>query len=223
MNKQRIFALCMALSLLLGGCAVRQDRGGEEETEKQLRVLPETETEEAKTPFSGFSEEEMQRFLETSKMPSPAAVTALPQSSTQYDKALAKQALSFCAGYTAAQQVQLFEALGFTVLKQGNYDKESADASHTSAYTLAKGTALIDGRESRLLVLSLRGTNGGEWFSNIDVAPSQNEETKFAENFFLAAQQIFAATLSLCARRIAPCLCAGTAAAVHAPIFWHIF
>ena len=43
MNKQRIFALCMALPLLLGGCAVRRDRGGEEETEKQLRVLPETE------------------------------------------------------------------------------------------------------------------------------------------------------------------------------------
>ena len=209
MNKQRIFALCMALPLLLGGCAVRRDRGGEEETEKQLRVLPETETTGAKTPFSGFSDEEMQRFLETSKMPSPAAVTALPQSSTQYDKALAKQALSFCAGYTAAQQAQLFEALGFTVLKQENYDKESTDASHTSAYTLAKGTASVCGRESRLLVLSVRGTNGGEWFSNIDVAPSQNEETKFAENFFLAAQQIFAATLELVRTQDCPVLVCG--------------
>ena len=209
MNKQRILALCTALPLLLGGCAIRRDRVGEEETEKQLRVLPETETTEVGASFSGFSEEEMQRFLETSQMPGPAAVTALPQSSAQYDKALAKQALSFCAGYTAAQQAQLFEALGFTVLKQENYDKESADPSHTSAYTLAEGTALIGERESRLLVLCVRGTNGGEWFSNIDVAPSQNEETKFAENFFLAAQQIFAATLELVRAQDCPVLVCG--------------
>ena len=209
MNQKRFLALCCGLAMLLGGCTnLRQGKPNAEQS-GQLVLLPENEkTEESERGFS-FSEEEMQQLLTQSATALPAAVTALPQSSAQYDPALAKQALSFCAGYTKAQQAQLFEALGFTVLQQGNYEKDAADPGHTAAYTLAKGRAMCGQRQTDLLVLSIRGTNGGEWFSNIDVAPSQSEKTKFAENFLLAAQQIFAATFDLIRAQNCPVLICG--------------
>ncbi|MBR6935501.1 MAG: hypothetical protein IKH41_08435, partial [Clostridia bacterium] len=61
---------------------------------------------------------------------------------------------------------------GFTVVKQGNYDKEKTDPSHTAAYTLGKGTILRDGEKRNVFLLIVRSTEYGEWYSNIDFAPS---------------------------------------------------
>ena len=80
---------------------------------------------------------------------------------------------------------------GFTVVKQGNYDKEKTDPSHTAAYTLGKGTILKDGEKRNVFLLIVRSTDYGEWYSNIDFAPSHSDLTLYAENFQAAAQNIY--------------------------------
>ena len=80
---------------------------------------------------------------------------------------------------------------GFTVVKQGNYDKEKTDPSHTAAYTLGKGTILRNGEKRNVFLLIVRGTEYGEWYSNIDFAPSHSDLTLYAENFQAAAQDIY--------------------------------
>ena len=80
---------------------------------------------------------------------------------------------------------------GFTVVKQGNYDKEKTDPSHTAAYTLGKGTILRDGEKRNVFLLIVRSTEYGEWYSNIDFAPSHSDLTLYAENFQAAAQDIY--------------------------------
>lgn len=80
---------------------------------------------------------------------------------------------------------------GFTVVKQGNYDKEKTDPSHTAAYTLGKGTILRDGEKRNIFLLIVRSTDYGEWYSNIDFAPSHSDLTLYAENFQAAAQDIY--------------------------------
>ena len=80
---------------------------------------------------------------------------------------------------------------GFTVVKQGNYDKEKTDSSHTAAYTLGKGTILKDGEKRNVFLLIVRSTDYGEWYSNIDFAPSHSDLTLYAENFQATAQDIY--------------------------------
>ena len=80
---------------------------------------------------------------------------------------------------------------GFTVVKQGNYDKEKTDPSHTAAYTLGKGTILKDGEKRNVFLMIVRSTDYGEWYSNIDFAPSHSDLTLYAENFQAAAQDIY--------------------------------
>ena len=80
---------------------------------------------------------------------------------------------------------------GFTVVKQGNYDKEKTDPSHTAAYTLGKGTILRNGEKRNVFLLIVRSTDYGEWYSNIDFAPSHSDLTLYAENFQAAAQDIY--------------------------------
>ena len=47
------------------------------------------------------------------------------------------------------------------------------------------------GRERTVLLVSIRGTNAGEWYSNVDIVPSRDPNAAFAENFYLAAQDIY--------------------------------
>ena len=40
-------------------------------------------------------------------------------------------------------------------------------------------------------MIAIRGTTAGEWYSNVDIAPSQQDGGVFAENFLFAAQDVF--------------------------------
>ena len=75
-------------------------------------------------------------------------------------------------------------------MKQGNFDKADDDISHTCAYTLAKRTIAIGGVNRMLYVIAVRGTYGGEWYSNFDFAPSHTDNGAFAENFLFAAEDV---------------------------------
>ena len=100
------------------------------------------------------------------------------------------------AGVTAESIKAAVEDAGFTVLRQKHYGKDSTDRTHTSAYTFAKG--IIDfGEETRTVYMILvLHTCGGEWYSNVDFAPSHSDNAIYAENFKAAADEILNDTLS---------------------------
>ncbi len=116
-----------------------------------------------------------------------------PERADVYSAALAEAALHFASGYTAADQKRLAEEAGFEVLLQKHFDKEAADPSHTCAYTVARAPGQ-DGQGVYLVLV--RGTVGGEWYSNFDIAPGGGG-SPFAENFLFCAEEVFLDLLSL--------------------------
>lgn len=113
---------------------------------------------------------------------------ALPSSSTELSKKLALQALALSSGNDKDKTAELFEKAGFEVILQKNFEKANDDPSNTSAYTLGKKTVVYNGKERTLFAVAVRGTNGGEWYSNFDFAPSKSDEASFAENFLFTAE-----------------------------------
>ena len=114
-----------------------------------------------------------------------------PADSSVFSADCAKKALVLCTGHKEQRQAKLLTDAGFTVLRQKNYDKDPSDFSYTSAYTLAKKNIVRGGTERDLFIVTIRGTSGGEWYSNFDFAPSRTEDTSFAENFLFTAEDIF--------------------------------
>lgn len=117
-------------------------------------------------------------------------VPVLPEQSTVYDGQFAEKMLSYSSTFTAADTARVLSDDGYTVLLQKHYDKAADDASHTSAYTVAQKEVIYKGENRPLIAVVIRGTSGGEWFSNFNFAPSQDNDTYYAENFLYAAQDI---------------------------------
>lgn len=115
----------------------------------------------------------------------------LPDSSSTFSWTLAKQLLGLCTGNTQQGSTQRFAKAGFRDVLHKNYDKPDEDPSHTSAYSVGQKTMTWNGEERTVLLVAIRGTNAGEWYSNVDFAPSRNPDTPYAENFYLAAQDIY--------------------------------
>ena len=144
-------------------------------------TVTETETE---TETETVTEEE----TETQKQENETTVNlSLPDKSADMSYDTALQLLSFASGYNEKSTASLLKNAGFEVLFSKNYDKPFSDTSHTCAYTVAKGR--YNGKNVYAVVI--RGTYGGEWYSNFDFAPSHNNDTQYAENFFMAAQDIY--------------------------------
>lgn len=121
----------------------------------------------------------------------PIGEIAFPENSSEYSKQLASQALSICSQGTKQLTSQFLNSSGFQVLLQGNFDKPKSDTSHTCAFTLATKKIELNGRERDLLVIAIRGTDSGEWYSNFDFASSHLDDAVFAENFLQAAQDVY--------------------------------
>ncbi len=86
------------------------------------------------------------------------------------------------------------KAIGFNVSSrnQVHYDKDvSEDRSHTSAFTIGTGTVNYKGQVRSAMIVVIRGTVGAEWYSNLDFVPSHDNNAQYAENFLMAAQDIF--------------------------------
>lgn len=86
------------------------------------------------------------------------------------------------------------KAIGFNVASRNqiNYDKDTAnDKSHTSAFTIGTGTVNYKGQVRSAMIVVIRGTVGAEWYSNLDFVPSHDNNALYAENFLMAAQNIF--------------------------------
>ncbi len=122
-----------------------------------------------------------------------AGTVILPEfshASNEYDGQTARCLLGLCSGHTSEKSAQLFEAAGFSVLAQKNFDKADDAPDHTCAYTV--GVRRTESGQKQYLI-AVRGTSGGEWYSNFDFAPSQTEDTAFAENFLFTAEDVFTA------------------------------
>ncbi len=122
--------------------------------------------------------------------PAPDEAPVLPDSSSEYSLTLAMSALTLCTGHGQDPEKRVLEEAGFTVLKQANYDKPPEDVSHTCAWTLGKRSIPFRGKDRTLFIVAIRGTSGGEWISNFDFAPSHDDDTEYAENFLLCAQEV---------------------------------
>ena len=114
----------------------------------------------------------------------------LPKQSTDFNTATAKTLLTICTKHFADKTAAVFNMYGISVIKQCNYDKPDSEITHTSAYTVGKGKVKVDGAYREAFIIAVRGTNGAEWYSNFDFAPSRNPNTSFAENFLFSAQDI---------------------------------
>ena len=114
----------------------------------------------------------------------------LPANSGEYSVSLAVKAQALCSAQGKDSTRQALEAAGFTVLKQTNYDKSPYDTGHTCAWTLGKKEIRFGEGYRTLLLVTIRGTSGGEWYSNFDFAPSRDEDTCYAENFLACAKDV---------------------------------
>lgn len=115
----------------------------------------------------------------------------LPESSDNFSTLLAIQSLLFCSGHTQSNTAAMLTNAGFTILAQEHFDKDDLSAEHTCAYTIAKKDVIYRGGTRTLLIAAIRGTNGGEWYSNFDFAPSGTDDAVFSENFLFAAEDVF--------------------------------
>ena len=83
----------------------------------------------------------------------------------------------------------MYEAFGFTEIKDCNYDLPLSEDDDKIAFSLAHRTVTIDGEESDLYLLVTRGAHyGAEWVSNFNVIDSSNRNEH--TGFFIAANRV---------------------------------
>ena len=117
------------------------------------------------------------------------AALAQQASAQSYDAALAQQALLLSEStYSPSLQKTIMAYLGYKSIGSWNYERARDDLSHTAAYSIYSRAA-EGGRQEVLVVI--RGTaNETEWALNLDLMPSGDLTLPYAENFYLAAQNI---------------------------------
>lgn len=112
--------------------------------------------------------------------------------STEFSIMSAWYVLSTFNGFGEQDTAQLMQNAGLEVALQANYDKPMSDHSHTSAFTLATGQMPVRGEMRNVAVITVRGTGDGEWYSNFDFAAEKGLDGMYAENFYAAAEDIYA-------------------------------
>lgn len=124
-------------------------------------------------------------------VPLGALAVTLNGDSSVFSGELAMRALNWNNAQSADDFRAIFEAEDFEVIAQNNFDKSADDPAHTCAWTAARGTLDTGDGQRAALVIAIRGTTAGEWYANVDIAPSQQDGGVFAENFLFAAQDVF--------------------------------
>ena len=109
-------------------------------------------------------------------------------SSAAFDPAFAQRALSIAELCSNPDlQKAMLKQQGYDMIGMYNYRRPDDDDSHVAAYTVFEKTE-ESGRKD--VIISIRGTGDDEWKLNLDVMPSGRYDLDYAENFFLAAQDI---------------------------------
>ena len=167
------------------------------ETTAPVTTVPVTEAETTTLPSETTTSPEETTAPDTgTEIPDPeppAIVKMLPSDSSVMSAELAKKLLSVCTGGNEASNSSLLINEGFSILFSKHYNKQKSDRSHNSAFTVGKLSFV----GKNYYAVTIRGTSGGEWYSNFDFAPSHSNDTQYAENFMLAAQDVYLSIKSL--------------------------
>ncbi len=129
-----------------------------------------------------------------------------PEDNYVFSYEFAMQALTLCTGHEKGTQAERLENAGFTVISQQNFDKPGDDPSHTCAWTIGKKTVSHGTDRRNMYIVAIRGTDGGEWYSNFDFTPSHSDDTSFSENFLFAAEDVFLGLRQILAEEKEPLL-----------------
>ena len=116
------------------------------------------------------------------------ACAEFSESSSAYDPALAQWALQIaelCS--TPVMQESILKLDDFRQVGQYNYIRPTGDTRHVASYCVYD-KALEDGGTA--VIIAVRGTGDGEWPLNFDLMPSGNYDLDYAENIFLAAEDV---------------------------------
>lgn len=115
----------------------------------------------------------------------------LPKNNSTFTKEAALSLLELSTAHTEKNTAAILSSYDFKILKQKNYENSSNQIKHSAAYSLSKGSIQIEEKKSSAYILIVRGTDGNEWYSNFDFAPSASDDTHFAANFLFCAEEIF--------------------------------
>lgn len=159
------------------------------ETDKKTETTKKEDSEDKENSGADMSSL-MAMYMSSMAEPEPIGALDLPQNTSQMSLTLAKQALALCGGGNKSGQASIFMNDGYEIVLQDGYDKSDSSEAHTCAFTVAKKTIDYYGEAKTLIVVAIRGTNAGEWFSNFNFAESRSSFTEYAENFLMAAESI---------------------------------
>lgn len=115
----------------------------------------------------------------------------LPAVSLERSDDLALDLLDLGSAVDAQGFSKLCEDAGFEVLLQKHFEKSKQDPAHNCAFTISEGEVLRGDAMCPALLVTIRGTLDGEWYSNFDFCPSHRETPDFAENFLFCAEDVF--------------------------------
>lgn len=192
MKSKRALALLFVLVLLCSGCAKKNDSPpgsvSDSSSSEETAVSSEQSRQEKKMLPTWDDAALLEGMAPSTE---PIGILQLPANSSTLSKQLALQLLTLSSGHTASNTTALFRSAGFTVLSQKNYAKAPGDPAHTCAYTIGRQQVTYCGQTRPLILVSIRGTDAGEWYANFDFAPSHSGDTAFSENFLFAAEDVF--------------------------------
>ncbi len=118
---------------------------------------------------------------------------AFPEKEEVFSGQLAQDALALSMFSTAEQARAALVKEGFEIVLQKHYDKPDTDLSDTCAFTIAKKTITVSGEARTLLLVSIRGTGAGEWYSNFDIAAPDDPDQPYAKGFYRSALDVMEA------------------------------
>ena len=185
-----LLAVAMAITTLFAGCG--EVKTEEISTPSCTDFQPTVKPAELITPAP--TEEQTEQATET-EAPTEELQKEVnldfPEDNMVFSKAFAEQAAALNFGSSAEDFAAILTGIGLKVQKQEHFDKSADDRSHTSAYTVATGAVTFKGEKRTVVAIVIRGTSGAEWYSNLDFAPSHDDDAIFAENFYAAAKDIY--------------------------------
>ncbi|MBQ7646869.1 MAG: lipase family protein [Clostridia bacterium] len=161
-----------------------------ETTTAEVTTAPETTKEETTAEVTTAPETETETDAPTTEPvddKTPTVKLSVPSNPNKSSTTFAKELLGLCDDGGQSAVASDLKNAGFDIVMAKNYNKASSDRSHTCAYTVGKGKY----NDKYMYAIVIRGTSGGEWYSNFDFAPSHSNDTQYAENFYLAAQDIY--------------------------------
>ena len=158
----------------------------EETTKAPVTTAPVTEKpEETTAPATTAPETQPE---ETTPAEEKKDVTLLiPEKSSAVSYDFARQLLEICSDGGENATVSTMKFYNFDIVFTKNYYKPASDKSHTCAFAFGKGVY----KGKTVYLITIRGTKDGEWYSNMDFAPSRSNDTQYAENFLAAARDIY--------------------------------